>query len=273
MTEQTNLPGRRLRDERLRRHLTEQDVAGRLHLSVSYVRALEADDYRRLPEPAFVKGYMRNYARLLELPADELVAQFQQHVLTEREEERLISPVHMMVRSERGPVWLWPTVILGVALIVGLAWWGTRTMGRPVLPEMAAPVAQPVPAEEPGLPEPINMEAPSAPLPENLELAPPAESAQALDEGAVESTVAEAPQMDRLHVTFDAECWVEVRDAAGEPLFQGQQRAGSQLALEGEAPFRVTLGNAAAVTAMQFNGEAMSLPTAAPGRVIRVTVP
>src|SRR5690606_31414497 len=121
---------------------------------------------------------------------------------------------------------------------------------------------------ESGLPEPVNMEAPSAPLPENLPEPPPAEAAPPPgSEGPATLVMVDEPQIDRLQVTFGGDCWVEVRDAAGEQLFQGQQRAGSQLALEGEAPFRVTLGNAAAVSALQFNGETLSLPTAAPGRV------
>jgi len=73
----TVLPGRRLQAAREKLGWNEADVARKLHMSVSFVRAIEADDYERLPEATFIKGYMRNYARLLEIPADEVANLFE----------------------------------------------------------------------------------------------------------------------------------------------------------------------------------------------------
>ncbi|KAF0808677.1 hypothetical protein A167_02525 [Alcanivorax sp. S71-1-4] len=290
MTEQQpNLPGARLRTERKRQNLSEQDVSARLHLSMTYLKALESDDYERLPQAAFVKGYVRNYARLLGLPAEDLVRDFQT-LVQDRGDDKLVSPVHMVIR-ERGPGWLWPAVVIAVAVVIGLGWWGTRGMGLPDdLPGLSAPQATlpslPGSADEEdaaspaSLPqEPVNVEAPSEALPEESDTgapgvsAPDAPTVGAPPAGPTELAMNEPAPLDVLQVSFGGNCWVQVTDAAGEEIYQGQQRSGSQLALEGEAPFRVTLGNAAAVTVLQFNGETQSLPTAAPGRVIRITVP
>jgi len=281
MTEQQpTLPGARLRTERKRQNLSEQDVSARLHLSMTYLKALEADDYDRLPEPAFVKGYVRNYARLLGLPAEALVQDFQA-LVQDRGDDKLVSPVHMVTR-ERGPGWLWPAVIIAVAVVIGLGWWGTRGMGLPdELPGLSAPqTALPAPtgsvdedaAQQAPLPqEPMNVEAPTEALPEDNGATAPASDAPAA--GPTELALNEPAPLDVLQVSFGGDCWVQVTDASGDEIYQGQQRSGGQLALEGEAPFRVTLGNAAAVTVLQFNGETQSLPTAVPGRVIRITVP
>src|SRR5690606_21273808 len=99
MTEQQpNLPGSRLQTERKRQNLSEQDVAARLHLSMTYLKALESDDYERLPQAAFVKGYVRNYARLLGLPPEDLVRDFQV-LVQDRGDDKLVSPVHMVMRE------------------------------------------------------------------------------------------------------------------------------------------------------------------------------
>ena len=275
--QQANLPGARLRAERERQNLSEQEVAARLHLSMSYLKALEADDYTRLPEPPFVKGYVRNYARLLGLPATELVQDFET-LVQDRGDDKLISPVHMVMR-ERGPGWLWPAVIIAVAVVIALGWWGTRNMGPAdeLLPVLSAPQTMPPAAPDSGNEtappqEPMNVEAPTEALPEDSGtevIVPPAPVA----DGPTELAMNEPAPLDVLQVTFGGDCWVQVTDATGEEIYQGQQRSGGQLALDGEAPFRVTLGNAAAVTSLQFNGETQNLPTAAPGRVIRITVP
>jgi len=69
-------PGERLRRTRKSRKLDLEAVAGQLNLSQGVVKALEADDYERLPAEAFVRGYIRNYAKLLSVPADDLVRAF-----------------------------------------------------------------------------------------------------------------------------------------------------------------------------------------------------
>jgi len=65
--------GKRLAAARKERELDVRVVAGELHLDPAIIIALENDDTAALPAAIFVKGYLRSYARLLELPEDELV--------------------------------------------------------------------------------------------------------------------------------------------------------------------------------------------------------
>lgn len=65
--------GARLRHAREAAQLTIQDVAQHLRLKLAVISALENDEYQKLPAPMFVKGYLRMYASMLGLPADEIV--------------------------------------------------------------------------------------------------------------------------------------------------------------------------------------------------------
>ena len=56
--------------------LTVQDVAKQLRLGVKQIEALEADDFAALPEATIVKGFIRNYAKLLKIPSEPLVAAY-----------------------------------------------------------------------------------------------------------------------------------------------------------------------------------------------------
>ena len=51
-------------------------VANELKLDVFIVEALENDDKAALPAAIFVKGYLRNYARLVGLPEDEMLRDY-----------------------------------------------------------------------------------------------------------------------------------------------------------------------------------------------------
>ena len=73
---ETQSIGRRLAHAREARQLSIERVADNLHLDVKMVEALERDDREALPSPIFVKGYLRGYAGMVGLPADELVREY-----------------------------------------------------------------------------------------------------------------------------------------------------------------------------------------------------
>ncbi|MDP1766142.1 MAG: DUF4115 domain-containing protein [Methylotenera sp.] len=53
-----------------------KDVSNNLRLSVKQIEALENDDFDSLPQPMITRGFIRNYARLLELDAEPLLASY-----------------------------------------------------------------------------------------------------------------------------------------------------------------------------------------------------
>lgn len=69
-------PGMRLRETREARGLSLTDAASRLHLTAKVVEELESDCQDVGVELPFMRGYLRNYAKLLDLPVDELVRDF-----------------------------------------------------------------------------------------------------------------------------------------------------------------------------------------------------
>lgn len=69
-------PGELLRSAREAAGLSIEQVAEKLHLLQSIVSSLEKDCYDRIRGETFVRGYMRNYARLLGISADEVVGRY-----------------------------------------------------------------------------------------------------------------------------------------------------------------------------------------------------
>ncbi len=116
-------PGSILRAEREALGVTVREVSETLNLSMSAIEAIEADDYERLPGPVFARGYVRAYARLLELEPDPLLAQI----------PRPPDPMDAVPERPELPVWEWirrrPGLVLGgaagllVAVVVMMAVW------------------------------------------------------------------------------------------------------------------------------------------------------
>ena len=67
------LPGLALRMARAERGMTLEDIAARSCISLRSLAALEADDYAKLPEAVYVRGYVRRYAALLGIAAQPLI--------------------------------------------------------------------------------------------------------------------------------------------------------------------------------------------------------
>ena len=69
-------PGADLQAAREGMEVSTREVADALNLPVNVIEALEADDYERLPPTVFTRGYLRSYARLLELSPESLLARY-----------------------------------------------------------------------------------------------------------------------------------------------------------------------------------------------------
>ena len=68
--------GARLAAARKKCELDIGVVANELNLDANIIVAIENDDTAALPAAIFVKGYLRNYARLVGLPEDEMVSDY-----------------------------------------------------------------------------------------------------------------------------------------------------------------------------------------------------
>lgn len=66
--------GKTLREAREQLGLSVNDVSNRIKFAARQIEALEDDDFVRLPEAAFVRGFVRSYARLLELDPNRLLS-------------------------------------------------------------------------------------------------------------------------------------------------------------------------------------------------------
>jgi len=65
--------GERLRKAREARGLSLDAVAASTHIRERYLEALEEERFEEIPGPAYVKGFLRNYAVHLGLPEDEIM--------------------------------------------------------------------------------------------------------------------------------------------------------------------------------------------------------
>lgn len=66
--------GRTLRETREHLGMSVADVANQIKFAPRQIEALEADDFQHLPEAAFLRGFIRSYAKILQLDGQALLA-------------------------------------------------------------------------------------------------------------------------------------------------------------------------------------------------------
>lgn len=76
LIDQHGYSGALLRAVRKARGLSVQDVADTTRISVKYLEAVEGDERHKLPSATFVRGYVREMARLLKLDVDTVVSEY-----------------------------------------------------------------------------------------------------------------------------------------------------------------------------------------------------
>ncbi|MEX0964797.1 MAG: RodZ domain-containing protein [Pseudohongiellaceae bacterium] len=107
--------GEILAQERQRLALNEKEVADQLHITMHYVKALESNSYEKLPSAVFVKGYIRSYALLLGLNAQEVLSHYDQHTSQQKAVIDEASRAQARRKKDRNR----PFVIVSLLIFVG----------------------------------------------------------------------------------------------------------------------------------------------------------
>lgn len=63
--------GQYLRSKREELSLTLKEISKKTRIRVSYLQAIEAEDFDKIPGNVYIKGYVRQYCRALSIPEDE----------------------------------------------------------------------------------------------------------------------------------------------------------------------------------------------------------
>ncbi|MGH8744952.1 MAG: helix-turn-helix domain-containing protein, partial [Burkholderiales bacterium] len=245
---------------RVAQGLTLEDVAQQLKFGARRIDALEQGRFENLPGSTFARGMVRSYARLLKLDAETLLSRLEgkfQVPDADRLATRYREPVPFSDGSRRSNI---AYALLSVALLLVVAGvlygWQQERSGTTRLnfvPAARAPLESPRAAAVPAAPASIASSGTSAGMATTSAQAP-VESAPA----ATATAAATAPATGRIALHFDAESWVEIRDASGKVLLSQLNPADSDKVVQGTAPFAVVVGNAQHVR-LTYNGQAFDL--------------
>lgn len=269
-----------LREARENSGMSVNDVATRLKFAPRQISALEGGDFASLHGPTFIRGFVRSYARLLQLDEGALLEALPSAStnISRAENKDQGAPFPSAYAARRSNIlWLASALLVAVALVI-FVWQRDegQVESRKEVKVVTAPVAvsavneaMPVSAPAAAVPaaDEVRVEAEPAPVKETEqsqqpEVAPEAETEKKQDwklaplvtikpESAVQGA-------DMLRIVCDEDSWLEVRDGNGTVLLSQICTGGSGPVLNRAPPYYVVFGNAKGVR-LYFKGQQIDL--------------
>jgi cytoskeleton protein RodZ len=285
--------GARLKAARQRRGLTLFRAAEKLHVDLRVLEALESEQFAELGAAVFVRGHVRHYAELVGESPQELLSLYAASAHADSAPDLTRVPGPEPAREARA-LWVPGLLVVITVALIGTIWWvagslkpppgpagtGSGAPGSSAQRSSAAPAAAivdaPGAAAAPDMPS-ARRSVPSqarsgASAPERTtDASAAAEGAPLTGNAALVTHGSEHARVTEITLHFAEESWAEVYDAHGQRLFYDVGAADSVRSLQGSAPLRVVLGNAAGVT-LDVNGRRVPIPESTGGSSLEFQV-
>jgi cytoskeleton protein RodZ len=276
-------PGILLAAARKASGLSISDVAAQMRITPRQVEAIEADQYDQLPGAVFVRGFVRNYARLLKIDPVPLLHALEPALGEEAplRAQHYAGTLPVQVKRTHTRIWLALLGVVVVAIVAagGYEYWRARRDGADIRgqpPQVAPPIAPQAPAAVPSPPvergEPVPLTPERVP---DSSLAPqpsePAAAPAAVETPPPAPVPANAPRLDRIALEFLQASWFEVRDRSGKVVHTGTGAANTSQRFELQGPLVVVIGNALGVR-ITYNEKPVDVSAHATRNIARITL-
>ncbi|WP_139684139.1 RodZ domain-containing protein [Vibrio tasmaniensis] len=289
--------GTLLKNKRESLGLTQKQISDRLKLRVTLIQQIEENQFESDQVATFMRGYIRSYAKYVNLDEKVVLNALHHSGDAQHQEQEMLSfsrKTKTEKHNSRIMILTW-SIFAVIAGISSLWWWqnqqqdtlsqslaNTESSEELVVEESLEPefTSLEVIEAEQNSAQPSATESTdelavvsAAEASENIEQAEQTQDVAEVTPVAAESeTVTPEPVANELVMQFSADCWIQVKDAAGKTLSTGIKKAGQSLNLSGTAPYKVILGAPEGVS-MTFASEPVDLSGYTSGKVARITLP
>lgn len=269
--------GHLLRNARTAKGLSIDDVSRQLRLSAQQIEAIEKEDFEKLPGRTFLRGFIRNYANLVQLNPVPLLQMLPEstRVISTYERTPFKNKQISFSSNREKPgnhsliiAIILFVIILGAYLLFENGGWNknsdisaesveTKTESATASVEIQLPLPGVVKNTSNTSDSPANKPSEvNNPVPATENTAAQADvktESAAENKSAVEKTdktektVAFDKNTGHLYFKLTADSWIKVVDGKGVTVFEQLKKSGSEQIVTGKRPLSLVIGNASGV--------------------------
>jgi cytoskeleton protein RodZ len=261
--------GQYLKSKREDAGLDLEYISMKTRIGKKMLESIENEDIAKLPEPVYVKGFIRAYAMVIGIDADSVIHNYLEST---RNYIGIRQSTTEFTKKKRGD--FWPRFIMGAAVMASLiaivalavSFYQDRFGSETI--ELAEPAEKIIDEDDDALSTTIKIsEQPEDTAEEAIE------SLAEENAGKQDVEIPEKkPVMLNLSIVATADTWMRVIiDGDGENKMDYTLKPGDKISLNAASQYNLLIGNAGGVQ-LNLNGQPVQVPGRM-GQVVNVTLP
>lgn len=290
-------PGEMLADARKVMGLTQQQVADKLNFRLTLVNDIELDKFDTALPATYNRGYLKNYAKLVNVSIVDILASYDLLHETEKQSSEMLSFSKGTKKEAENNLLMWISYLILAALVgMTILWWlqGEKLESQPPKIETEpSPIVNSVIKEE--IDKSIlsdvktltdknknNIDTETLALVSDIivddvlihDLDSEVDESVEQENSLVEETkpkVFEGPMVNAIF-QFAGDCWVNIYSASGERIAWGIKKSGYVMNIKGQAPLSITLGKPELVF-INFEGQSVDMSKFRRGHIAKFDLP
>ncbi len=304
-------PGRMLKEARELRGLSQQQVADKLNLRKTLVQEIEREQFDLTLPEAFNRGYLKNYAYLVNISQEDVLNSYAQLGVAQRQYAEMQSFSKGTEKQAEHKMLMWITyLILAVLFTATVVWWLQRPSVQPEPIVMETDAANVVivtndlqqGADKTSVQNDVNNNVTPELISNRVgelgqanvngaSLVPKSvtetfndtnsnllkSNDEIADNSLNETNVSDALTLKNEAIadvvfTFSGDCWVNISDATGERIAWGVKKSGYIMRISGQEPFSITLGRPELVQ-INYNDVPVDMSVFNAGNIAKFSLP
>ena len=253
-------PGELLKEARKKKGRKYRKLSSELGIPEKYLEALEENNFSIMAGPTYVRGYLRAYAKKLDLDPELVITAFEKYLKDKRKQEKSsLKKTNRKGRKQKFSFLYASILLVIILLIIFVPERNTETSENKEINTYTEEEIPDLKDYFPGLEvkKEVNFEQTSSTIPPNLtisELSTDKEDSSAVIEKANDQII---EAINTIEMNFSGDCWIEIMDKNRILEYQ-LAKAGSSIYVKGVGPFKLIIGNSNRVE-LFYNGAKISL--------------
>lgn len=294
-------PGSLLAEARIKQDISIDDVANRLNFTITLVKNIEANIFDKSISDTFNRGYLKNYAKLVNISISEVIERYEKLNIAEENQTKMQSFSNGTMKEAQNSMLMWITYLI-LTIFIGLTvmWWlqgnneepqtsdvgvaaienaqivEQKALDKEISTSISSSENENVEVEQ--VIKDVNEQKPSeTPLESELsvtasELSQAKENETLESVNSLESNTSEATLLTQVVFSFSGDCWINIYDALGARIAWGVKKTGYVMTINAQTPLKITIGKPELVD-IDFGGENVDMSGFPEGHIAKLTLP
>ena len=243
-------PGELLKEARKKTRRRYKRLSSELGIPEKYLEALEENNFSIMAGPAYIKGYLRAYAKKLDLDPETVIAAFDRYLKDQRRLKKKAVKKEQKKETKQKFSYIYTVIFLLIALIMLLIVFIPEGNNNPEKKQDMRSYSETEIQNSNNIPLILNTKpALSIELEQNtsqnisdLNIQKEVVTSEITEEVEEETIKLSIETINTIEMNFSGDCWIELMDKKGIIEYR-LAKAGTSIFFEGVGPFKLLIGN------------------------------